>query len=101
MKKKQEIGTHEPANLLLKLKRILIISNQVRMPEMAKGAGFQRVAMREKFLRGASGGWFRAESSGVPLLSRDPDFRTLMSVTAAPTSGDRLLSQKSHFPPGF
>ena len=46
MKRKLEIGTHEPANLLLKLKRILIISNQVRMPEMAKGAGFQRVAAR-------------------------------------------------------
>jgi len=69
MKRKLEIGTHEPANLMLKLKQILIISNQVRMPEMAKGAGFQRVAVREKFLQGASGVWFRAESSGVPLLS--------------------------------
>ena len=69
MKRKLEIGTHEPANLMLKLKQILIISNQVRMPEMAKGAGFQRVAVREKFLQRASGVWLRTESSGVPLLS--------------------------------
>ena len=69
MKRKLEIGTHEPANLMLKLKQILKISNQVRMPEMAKGAGFQRVAVREKFLQRASGVWLRAESSRVPLLS--------------------------------
>lgn len=87
MRKKQESHAHTPARLLLKPKWILIVSSQMRTPELREGAGLLTALALQKFGGGAAGVCF-SYSSGIPLLSLDSSFRTPDFSTLAATASE-------------